>query len=281
MSRRLTVHRRPYLGVGNAGRLVGLMGLVGMGSLVGMMALAAPAQAQDAKPTEEPEDLIQPADQPAASGETGQIDPLTGLPASLSEGAAPAERAERAEGAEGAEGESEASAGEWTDQGIGISAGVAIGGRLTPGGLRVTGAYLYRLSQDDWFDGAAAFTIGSGAAECFRDRDDVRVCDHGPVDGFAVDFVGAVRRSFPSQKSFAPFVRIGAALRFVRFSGDQVAGLAVPLIGGGGVAIDLSPTMRLVAAGQLEIGGGLFSRGLGTAPQLGLAVNAGIEFALR
>jgi hypothetical protein len=259
---------------------VGLVGMMGLVGLVGMMALAAPAQAQaqDAKPTEEPEDLIKPADQPAASGEPGQIDPLTGLPASLSEGAAPAERAEVAEGAEG---EGEASAGEWTDQGIGISAGVAIGGRLTPGGLRVTGAYLYRLSQDDWFDGAAAFTIGSGAAECFRDRDDVRVCDHGPVDGFAVDFVGAVRRSFPSQKSFAPFVRIGAALRFVRFSGDQVAGLAVPLIGGGGVAIDLSPTMRLVAAGQLEIGGGLFSRGLGTAPQLGLAVNAGIEFALR
>lgn len=240
------------------------------------MALAAPAHAQDAKPSEEPEDLIRPADAPAGSGESGEIDPRTGLPLSMSAGAAPAPEREAP-----AEPESETPAGEWTDQGIGISAGVAIGGRLTPGGLRITGSYLYRLSQQDWFDGAAAFTIGSGSGECFRDRAGERVCDHGPVDGFAVDFVGAVRRNFRSQKSFAPFVRIGAAVRFVRFSGDQVAGLAIPLIGGGGVTIDLSPRMRLVAAGQLEIGGGLFSRGLGTAPQLGLAVNAGIEFALR
>lgn len=251
-----------------------------LAGLVAGMALAAPAHAQDAKPSEEPEDLIRPADEPAASGGADPIDPRTGLPMSMSQGAAPA-----AEGAAGpsdsADSERGTSTGEWTDQGIGISAGVAIGGRLTPGGVRVTGSYLYRLSEDDWFDGAAAFTIGSGTAECFRDRLDERVCDHGPVDGFAVDFVGAVRRNFPSKKSFAPFVRIGAAVRFVRFSGDQVAGLAVPLIGGGGVTVDLSPRMRLVASGQLEIGGGVFSRGLGTAPQLGLTANAGIEFALR
>ena len=246
------------------------------------MALAAPAHAEDAKPAEEIEDLISPADAPAGSGGGDEIDPRTGLPRSMSEGPAPAPEGETREMREApAAPEGEDPAGEWTDQGIGVSVGVAIGGRVTPGGLRVTGSYLYRLSRRDWFDGAAAFTIGSGAGECFRDRADERVCDHGPVDGFAVDFVGAVRRNFRSEKSFAPFVRIGAALRFVRFSGDQVAGLAVPLIGGGGVTIDLSPRMRLVAAGQLEIGGGLFSRGLGTAPQLGLAVNAGIEFALR
>lgn len=237
---------------------------------------AAPARAQDDKNGEPAEDLIQPADGPASSSDA-QIDPATGLPVSMTGGEAPAAAPAPPEGEDDA-----AERGEWTDQGIGISAGVAIGaGGVTPGGLRIVGGYLYRLSQNDWFDGAAAFTIGSGTAECYRDRVDERVCDHGPVDGFAVDFVGAVRRNFPANKSFAPFVRLGAAVRFVRFSGDQVAGLAIPLIGGGGVTIDLSPRMRLVASGQLEIGGGLFSRGLGTAPQLGLAVNGGIEFALR
>lgn len=246
-----------------------------LGVLSALISLTAGvAQAQSEKPDEPGEDLIEPADGPAPSSE--QIDPLTGLPVSLSERAAPAAEAPAAP-----EEADDAELGEWTDQGIGISAGVAIGGGLTPGGFRIVGGYLYRLSKNDWFDGAAAFTIGAGTAECYRDRVDERVCDHGPVDGFAADFVGAVRRNFPANKSFAPFVRIGAAVRFARFSGDQVAGLAIPLIGGGGVTIDLSPRMRLVASGQLEIGGGLFSRGLGTAPQLGLAVNGGIEFAIR
>ncbi len=169
----------------------------------------------------------------------------------------------------------------WTDQGLGAGLGLAVGSRHTPGGLRISGAYLYRLSRDDWFDGAASFTIGSGDAACFRDRDDERVCDHGAFDGFAFDVIAAIRRSWPVENSFAPFVRLGAGLRFVRFSGDSVAGLAVPLIGGGGVAIDLTSTTRLVAAGQLELGAGLFTRGLGAASQLGLAVSVGVEFALR
>lgn len=240
---------------------------------------AGPAAAQVSEPAEdaaadriEPDGAAGPGD--ASSPEGAELDPLTGLPRSMTAEPASASAAP-------AEGEPASDSGEWTDQGIGISLGVAIGGRVTPGGVRVTGSYLYRLSESDWFDGAAAFTIGSGAAECFRDRLDQRVCDHGPVDGFGVDFVAAVRRNFTPKKSFTPFARVGAAVRFVRFSGDQLAGLAIPLIGGGGITVDLSPTMRLVAAGQLEIGGGLFSRGLGTAPQLGLSASAGIEFALR
>lgn len=243
------------------------------------LAVASPAAAQDAQPAAEGEvELSGPDGAPADPGSSAdaQIDPLTGLPASALD-EPPAAAAPSAGEAEAAHDQS----GEWTDQGIGVSLGVAIGGRVTPGGLRVIGSYLYRLSETDWFDGAAAFTIGSGAAECYRDRLDERVCDHGPVDGFGVDFVGAVRRNFTPKKSFTPFARVGLAVRFIRFSGDQLAGLAIPLIGGGGVTVDLSPKIRLVAAGQLEIGGGLFSRGLGTAPQLGLSASAGIEFALR
>lgn len=169
---------------------------------------------------------------------------------------------------------------DWRDQGLGASAGVALGGGLTPGGVRMAGAYLYRLSERDWFDGAVAFTLGSDDAGCFRDRQDERVCEHGATDGFAVDFAAAVRRSWPARNHFAPFVRVGVGLRFVRFAGDSVAGLAVPLVGGGGVTADVSARTRVVASGQLELGGGLFSRGLGTGPQVGLALGLGFEVAL-
>lgn len=186
----------------------------------------------------------------------------------------PAEPAAAADDREGGE-------SRWTDQGLGAGMGLAVGSRHTPGGLRISGAYLYRLSADDWFDGAASFTIGSGAAACFRDREGERVCEHGALDGFAFDVIAAIRRSWPVEDSFAPFLRIGAGLRFVRFSGDSIAGLAVPLIGGGGVAIDMSPTTRLVAAGQLELGAGLFTRDLGAASQFGMSLSVGVEFALR
>jgi hypothetical protein len=69
------------------------------------------------------------------------------------------------------------------DQSVGASAGVAGGGNVTPGGFRVSGHYLYRLAEQDWFDGTASFTFGSGGAACFRDRMDDVVCDHGFADG--------------------------------------------------------------------------------------------------
>src|SRR5690349_16925096 len=43
------------------------------------------------------------------------------------------------------------------DQSLGASLGIAGGGRVTVGGFRVQGHYLYQLSDQDWFDGTAAF----------------------------------------------------------------------------------------------------------------------------
>jgi hypothetical protein len=245
-----------------------------------LLASAAVAQAQPARPDKPTDEGGRGAGDPAGEAlpweAGGDADALTtsAEPAATGEPAeAPASEPEGAGHGDGAS--------SWTDQGIGVGVGIAVGGRLTPGGLRLTGNYLYRLSANDWFDGAAAFTLGSQAAECYRDRVDQRVCDHGALDGFAADFAFTVRRGWPAKNSFAPFARVGAAVRFVRFSGDQVAGLAIPLIGGGGVTVELSETTRLAASGQLEVGGGLFSRGLGTGPQLGMSVGAGIEFSLR
>ena len=167
------------------------------------------------------------------------------------------------------------------DQGISVALGLATGGRVTPGGLRITGHYLYQLSERDWFDGAAAFTFGSGSPACFRDRQDVLVCNHGLADGSGVEVSAGVRRMLAPQAAFHPFVRAGVGLGVVRFGDDDVSGFTLVLGGGGGVRVNVAPSISVVADGELELGFGGFSHGLGLEPQLGLAITAGAEFRLR
>jgi hypothetical protein len=166
------------------------------------------------------------------------------------------------------------------DQELGVRTGLVSGGRVTPGGLRIGGHYLYQLTDEDWFDGALLFTFGGGPAACFRDRQDDLVCDHGRLEGFAGELAVGVRRFFPARGGFVPYARVGAALRVVRFGDDDVTGLAVPLTGGAGMRIRVAPWVAVAAEAQLELGGGLFSRGLGLEPQAGLAIGGAVEFAL-
>ena len=166
------------------------------------------------------------------------------------------------------------------DQAIGVTVGVAGGGRVTPGGLRIAGHYLYQLSAQDWFDGVAAFTFGGGGSECFRDRMDAVVCDHGYADGRGVEIVAAVRRYFNPQGIYRPFARVGAGVSIVRFGDDDVTGVAIPLHLGGGVRAHVSKQLAVVALGEIVAGLGRFNRGLDTEPQLGVTVTAGAELRL-
>jgi hypothetical protein len=167
-----------------------------------------------------------------------------------------------------------------SDQAIGASIGAATGGRTTPGGLRISGHYLYQLTDQDWFDGTAAFTFGGGDAECFRDRMDVFLCDHGLADGSSVELGANVRRFLGGQGDFWPFLRAGVGLAIVRFGDDEVTGLAVPLHAGGGLRVSVAPNVAIIASGDLELGFGLFNHTLGVEPQVGLSVSAGAEFKL-
>lgn len=167
------------------------------------------------------------------------------------------------------------------DQSVSAELGLATGGRVTPGGLRIAGHYLYQLSALDWFDGAASFTYGGGSAACFRDRMDATICDHGLADGGAVELSASVRRMFAANGSFRPFARAGIGLAIVRFSDDDVSGLAIPLHAGGGVRALVAPSIAVVAQADLALGLGFFNQGLGTEPQLGLTITAGAEFILR
>lgn len=167
-----------------------------------------------------------------------------------------------------------------TDQGLAASIGIAGGGRTTPGGLRITGHYLYQLSAEDWFVGMAQFTFGSGAGGCFRDRMDDFVCDHGLTDGASAVLGATVRRFFGGRDQFWPFARAGVGVGLVRFTGDDVTGLTIPLHVGGGLRVTVAERIAVIAEAMLDVGFGVFSNGLGLEPQLGAGVTAGAEFSL-
>ncbi len=167
------------------------------------------------------------------------------------------------------------------DQGVGATLGLALGGRVTAGGLRVAGDYLYQLSDQDWFDGIAAFTFGSGAGGCFRDRMDQVQCDHGLAEGTSLEIAGGVRRMFAAQGAFRPFARVALGLAYTRFSNDDVSGVSIPLHAAGGLRARVANGVAVVGMAELAIGVGSFGRGLGAEPLVGFAVTAGAEFRLR
>ena len=167
------------------------------------------------------------------------------------------------------------------DQAIGADIGAAAGGRDTPGGARVSGHYLYQLSDQDWFDGTATFTYGGGGAACFRDRMNTFVCEHGIADGRGVEIAATVRRFFAAQGDFRPFARAGIGVGIVNFGDDSVTGLAIPLHVGAGVRANVADDVAVVVQAELEAGFGVLNRTLGLQPQLGFAVTAGAEFRLQ
>jgi len=167
-----------------------------------------------------------------------------------------------------------------SQQAIGAELGIAAGGRVTPGGLHISGHYVYQLSDQDFFDGIAAFTLGGGSAACFRDRENAFVCDHGLLQGGRVEVSANVRRYFGGRDQFWPFARAGLGLGIVRYTGDSVTGLAIPLHLGGGVRAVASDGIAIVVEGELAAGFGVFNHSLGLQPQLGVAITAGVEFRL-
>lgn len=167
-----------------------------------------------------------------------------------------------------------------SDQALGATLGVVAGGRTTPGGLQLAGHYLYQLSDQDWFDGVAAFTFGAGDASCFRDRMDTFLCDHSPADGNELAIEATVRRFMGGKDDFWPFLHAGVGIGVARFGNDGVTGFAVPFLAGGGLRVSVAPAVAITAHADLELGFGLFNHTLGLEPQLGATIGAGAEFKL-
>lgn len=169
-----------------------------------------------------------------------------------------------------------------SEQAISAVLGVAVGGRSTPGGLTLGGHYFYQMADQDWFDGSVTFSFGSGSPDCFRDRVNAVICDHGPADGFAAGLATGVRHFLPSiaSQQFWPFARAAVGASLVRFSGDDITGIAFSLFGGVGVRASVTDAIAITAQADLQLGLGQFSNHLGGEPLLGVAVSAGAEFRL-
>lgn len=168
------------------------------------------------------------------------------------------------------------------EQELGGVLGAEFGGRVSPGGLHVGGSYLYQMTDDDWFEGGLSFTFGGGGAACFRDRDNDFICDHGVMEGRSGEIAAGVRRFFfgRGQGRFLPYARAALGLRLIGYGADGLTGLAIPLQLGGGIRIRVDDRISLSAGSELRLGPAWFDEELGSEPHVGLAVHAGIEFAL-
>jgi hypothetical protein len=169
---------------------------------------------------------------------------------------------------------------EGDSQEIGALLGVAMGGKVSPGGLAAEGRYLYRLSELDWLETSVHFSLGAGGKECFRDRESSFVCEHGLLDGFAAEGSVGLRRYFVGQQQFRPYVRAGVGLQLVSFADDSVLGAGVPLYLGAGVRVAVANRVLVVADATARAGVSLLNQDLGIEPNLSLSIAAGVEFTL-
>jgi hypothetical protein len=233
-----------------------------------------------------PEARAQPGATPPAPGDTAASPAQTapGATAAPGDGApAPAPPSSEAD----ADAEADASAASASelldpagDRELGGRLGVAMGRRFTPGGVRVAGVMLYRLSQSDWFDGSMAFTFGRSRSTCFTDRDGAFACDYGVIDGTAIDLVAGIRHFLSGPEGFAPYLRAGVGLRLLSFGGDDVRGLAIPLSAGVGVRARVNDLIAVGGDVGAEAGLAWLNRGLGSESQLGIVLQALVEFWL-
>jgi hypothetical protein len=169
-----------------------------------------------------------------------------------------------------------------SDQRFGASLGIATGATgVTPGGFRLAGSYLYRMTERSWFDGEVGFSFGGGGADCFLDRDRQLVCDHGLADGFGATLSGGVRYAWPRRPSgFQPYVRGGATLFLARFGDDDVSGGGLaPYLGAGG-RFRVANRVHVGGEALLTVGVGGYTRDLGLELLAGMTVTFGVEFEL-
>jgi hypothetical protein len=169
------------------------------------------------------------------------------------------------------------------DREIGVRLGVGLEmGGVGAGGLRVGGAFLYRMSSDVWFDGEALFTFGSSDRICYLDRAAERVCEPGISSGSAFRLAAGVRWVLnPERAGFTPYLRGGVGLDLVTFSGDDIVGAGLPLWMGFGGRFHISSGVSLSVEANLTASLLLYGGGVGGAGSVGLGLLVGVDIALR
>ena len=156
--------------------------------------------------------------------------------------------------------------------------GLTGGGVATPGGLRIGGHYLYRLTDRDWFDSALAFTFGGRGDACAAARPDGMTCDRRVTDGFAADLALGVRRELEPRQGFTPYLRLGGFVRALRFT--DVGGFAIGGELGAGVRAPVHGPLAVVAGASAFLGVARLGEPVGGGRQLGLTITVGAEVGM-
>lgn len=170
------------------------------------------------------------------------------------------------------------------DKHLGPRVGVAIGmlSGVAPGGLRLGGALSWRVADQIWIDAEGALRWGAGGAACFTGRGDDRplTCEHGLLDGTAIEALAGARLPLgPWPGGLDPYVHAGVGLQVISFADDDVTGVSMPLWGGFGGRYPVDDGLAIVGEATLTLGPGWFD-GLDVEPISTLIVQGGVDFDL-
>jgi hypothetical protein len=170
------------------------------------------------------------------------------------------------------------------DQDLGVRFGgqLGIGGPVAPGGLRVGGEYLLRMTERSWAIGAVGFTYGAGGPDCYRGRDPDRslVCATGVASGFS-GRLGVGGRFFPAGRDDATsaFLEGGLAIDVNALPQDSVVGVGPAVWIGFGLRIVAAERVALVGTAHASADVLAYER-IGVQGGAQIVVDFGVEFGL-
>jgi hypothetical protein len=167
------------------------------------------------------------------------------------------------------------------DQELGARLGLALNlAGIAPGGVRLDGVWLYRLSDRVWFDGRADFTLGGGGSSCTFPATGPSRCDHTVTDGFAALALAGARWFPPASGSVTPWVGGGLGAGLADLTGDDLRGFQLALWASAGARLPVAEGVALAGEGMLSTAATAFGKGIGWQGSVGLAVLLGVDFRM-
>jgi hypothetical protein len=164
------------------------------------------------------------------------------------------------------------------EQWVSAAVGLEVGGRLSPGGLKLSGSHFYQLTDSDWLRSSLSYTFGGDQTGCAMDEFGETNCNRDYLAGTAVAGSAGLRRFFKPMWDFLPYAELGVAAKFVSFSGDGVRGFALPATLAGGARKTVAEGVAVSFGLGVEAGFGYFNRDLGWEPQVTVGLSGGVDF---
>jgi len=167
------------------------------------------------------------------------------------------------------------------DQELGARVGASLNfAGIAPGGFYVAGSWLYRVTDNFWFDGRAAFTLGGSGAKCTFPSTGQPRCDSALTSGSGGELLAGVRWFVPQPGVVTPWIGGGVGTMLASFSDDNLTGLGIPFWVTGGARARVSDTVSVGAEAVVEFGPVRYGNGIGWQGFADLKLIFGVDFAL-